>query len=68
MKCKATWFWSQEGFQIITKTEKDESIVITIPSGSIKFTIDDLVLPYGNGEIVKSKTKKPVDLLEKIWK
>ena len=63
MKCKAAWFDSEEGFSIVVKVENGQNIAIGIVMSELKDGIS-----LGSGEILKSKKKKPIDLLEKIWK
>ncbi len=63
MKCKAAWFDSEEGFSLVLKVENGQNIAIGVAKSELKDGIS-----FGQGEIIKSKKKKPVDLLEKIWK
>ncbi len=62
MKCKATWIWDKVGWQATVRTEDGEHIVIVVPSDKQKYRHDSTLLPYGEGEIVRSKKKEILSL------
>ncbi len=54
MKCKTTWKWDKVGWQATVKTEEGEYIIIVVPSDKLKYRMDSTLLPYGDGEIIRS--------------